>query len=727
MKPRSFSLLVLPLLAFGQTLPPAPSGTDPVHNSPLTDTEFIWFTNPGHLSSAEGDYTQSTISQAELAAAMVPSDPAQRYANFRPRVGTVLVTDDPRTWNWDRADRAQMQDAYYQLLEPSWNQLPVWTNWVIDYTPDGAAAGGYRATFQRAGDTGGTDAAWRNSVYRHLNFARYLSFGENHVRYVSEDPNVLPWVQNAAYWMAGNDATTHTPDASSLFFSDLAYQGCFRSNLDDDYQTVNVSVWTYLVDPGNYYPGHRMSLLNDESTRVAVGSFQVNPAGIDPTWGNNALWIRDPQSTAPSLERDPLKTVTVYPAPGYIPCPLLADASVCNPAFDVMFSITFDGKNAGLTAASRAKMTASVTRNGVELPVTLPRWANQTFYFSVNLAWDDKQKPGSAGYYAQLDPSGFGDDQTFVVTYRGIQFADDLLGDQDPIAYTARDYSYTFTLFNPETVIPKHAAARSKILGISGRSSIGTGDNIEVAGFQVTGVEPLRVAIRAQGPGLASRGINDPASSTRIRLFQILPDGSNPEVGTNQGWRQGANWRLLESCLLSPISDDEAALAATLPPGLYTAEVSDPTGRGGVGIAEIYAIDTVSQSQLSGISTRAIVGNGERALVAGFIITAPMTVMIRSQGPSLAKHGLSNVVQATKLALVRISDMATVATNSGWKSTAYQNNRFYTDLAVHAPGSASEAAVILHLEPGTYTATVEAADGVPGVGLVEVYQVPDAA
>ncbi|OIR04362.1 hypothetical protein GALL_135620 [mine drainage metagenome] len=731
MKPRSFSLFALPLLAFGQTLPPAPSGTDPVHNSPLTDTEFIWFTNPGHLSSTEGDYTRSTISQAELAAALVPADPAVRYANFKPRVGTVLPTDDPKTWNWDRADRAQMQDAYYQLLEPSWNQLPVWTNWVTGYTPDAAAAGGYRATFHKAGDAGGTDPAWRNSVYLHLNFARYLSFGANHVRYVTEDPKVLPWVQHAAYWMAGNDVVTHTPGSSSLFYSDLAYQGCFRSNLDDDYQTVNVSVWTYLVDPGNYYPGHRMSLLNDGATRVAVGSFQVDPVGLDPSWGHNALWIRDPLGAAPALERDPLKTVTVYPSPGYIPCPLLADASVCNPAFEVMFSVTFDGRNAILSDAMSKNLSVSVRRNGLEIPIKDARWSNQTFYFTVNLAWDDRQEPGTAGYYAQLDPSGFGDDQTYVVTYRGIQFAtDNVLGpsiDQDPIAYSTRDFSYTFTLFNPEKVVQQYAVTRSKIVGISGRSNIGTGDDIEVAGFQITGSEPLRVALRAQGPGLASQGVKNPASSTQVRLFQIQADGSNPEIGSNRGWRKSPNWRLLQSCLLSPTADNEAALVATLPPGLYTAEVSDPTGVGGVGIAEIYSIDTVSQSQLSGISSRAVVGTGEQALVAGFIITSPMTVMIRAQGPSLEKQGVSNVVRATKLALVRISDMTTLATNSGWKSAAYQNDRFSTDLAGVAPGSADEAAVILHLEPGTYTATVEAADGVPGVGLVEVYQVPDAA
>ncbi len=730
-----------------QTLPTAPTGTDPVHNSPLTLQDFAWFTGPGFAVPGPGDYTQATMSESELADAMVPTDPSVRYANFAPRIGTVLPTDDPKTWNWDRNDRAQMQDAYYQLLAPSWDEIPVWTNWVTNYTADSTAAGGYRATFHTARDFGSTDAAWRNAVYLHLNFARYLAFGANHVRYVSEDPKVLPWVQAAVYWLAGNDYTTHTPGTSTPFYSDLAYQGCNLSNLADDKQTVNACMWTYLVDPANYYPGHRESLMNDEATRVAAGSMQVDPAGIDKTWGSNALWVRDPEIAGASLERDPLKAVSVYPFAGYIPCALLEDASICNPTYDVMFSITFNGGNAILSDATVKNMTVTVTRNGVELPIKNPQWGNNTFFYTVNLAWDSTQTPGTAGYYTQLDPSGFGDDQTFVVTFHGIQFCsgqsyspsggwtdvfDPNDPDIDPIAYTTRDYSYTFTIFNPEKVqAPVYPTVPSAIVGISGRSVIGSGDQIEVAGFQISGTEPMRVAIRAQGPGLAAQGITNPAGGTMIKVYQITSDGTNPELGSNDGWKNGSNWRLLASYNLAPSKDNESAVVATLPPGVYTAEVSDPTNPStpGVGIVEIYSADTVSTSQLTGISTRAVIGTGQNSLVAGFIITKPMTVMVRSQGPSLTKLGVTGAVAATKLTLVQIGSTGntTLAVNSGWQdqTPGTENSRFESDLASQAPGSASEAAIIVHLQPGTYTAQVEAADGTPGVGIVEVYQEPN--
>ena len=731
MKTSLACLMLIPLSAFAQTVPPAPSGSDPVHNSPWTQQDWVWFTQPGSSTSGDGDVSQGTIGQAELAAALVPADPAVRYASFAPRIGTVLTTDDPKTWNWDRSDRAQMQDVYYQLLEPSWEQLPQVTNWPTTYD---AATHMIATTWKtQAGDFGTTDASWRNAVYEHINFARYLNFGASHVRYVKEDSNVLPWVQAATYWMGANQTITHTPDPISPWYSDLSFQGCFQSLLDLDWQTVNVSVWTYLIDPGNIVPGHRQSVLNDAATRVAVGSGR-NPEGTNPSWGFNALWVRWPRAgAAPVQERDPLKAATVYPFPGYIPCPLLADTSVNIPAFDVMFSIAFNGPNTEMDNTAASEVTVTVTRNGVPLPIKNPGWGGNTFYYTVNLAWDDTQTPGLAGYYAQLDPSGFGDDQTFVVTYHNIRFTGHATplyaGDQtwiDPVAFQSRDYSYTFTLFNPTTIKQAYPNQVSKIVGISGRSTIGTGDKIEVAGFQITGAEPMRVAIRAQGPGLTTQGITNPAASTQIKLYQITAAGTNPLLGTNTAWKQGSNWRLLESDHLSPSQDNEAALVATLPPGLYTAEVSDPTGKGGVGIAEIYAIDTVSQSQLTGISNRAVVGTAETALVAGFIITSPMTVMVRTQGPSLAKHGVTGPVQATKLTLVRISDQATLATNAGWQTSAYENRRFASDLSSTAPASTSEAAVILRLEPGTYTASVEAADGNPGVGIVEVYQVPDA-
>jgi len=110
-------------------------------------------------------------------------------------------------------------------------------------------------------------------------------------------------------------------------------------------------------------------------------------------------------------------------------------------------------------------------------------------------------------------------------------------------------------------------------------------------------------------------------------------------------------------------------------------------------------------------------------------------VVIRTQGPGLAQYGVTGVVTGTTLQLVRQSDhqvmtstggwspMTTPAqtTNSGWDVP--NNARLKTDLVSMQPSDPREAAWVVTLPAGAYTAVVEATDGHPGVGIVEVYQV----
>jgi len=56
--------------------------------------------------------------------------------------------------------------------------------------------------------------------------------------------------------------------------------------------------------------------------------------------------------------------------------------------------------------------------------------------------------------------------------------------------------------------------------------------------------------------------------------------------------------------------------------------------------------------------------------------------------------------------------------NTGWNAPG--NERLKTDLASYAPLDAREAALVVTLPAGAYTAIVETADGTPGVGIVEV-------
>ena len=130
--------------------------------------------------------------------------------------------------------------------------------------------------------------------------------------------------------------------------------------------------------------------------------------------------------------------------------------------------------------------------------------------------------------------------------------------------------------------------------------------------------------------------------------------------------------------------------------------------------------------KLFNISTRATAGTGDATLTAGIVVTgnASKRVMIRAVGPGLVPFGLTGTLPAPVLVLTNQSGQ-TVATASNWSASA--------DAAAIAAASAQsgafpmvagDAAMIVNLAPGAYTAQVTNAAGATGVALVEVYELP---
>jgi hypothetical protein len=187
----------------------------------------------------------------------------------------------------------------------------------------------------------------------------------------------------------------------------------------------------------------------------------------------------------------------------------------------------------------------------------------------------------------------------------------------------------------------------------------------------------------------------------------------------------------------------DAALDVTLPVGNYTSQVSgvgaNPVG---VALAEIYDADTgTPAARLVNLSARAQVGTGFNVLIAGFGITGNTseTVLIRGIGPALglSPFNLTGVLAAPQLTLFdSIGSGNVIAANSGWSAAPTTGNSTVvavvqqTTAAVMSsvgafgltPGS-NDAAILVALPPGNYTAQLAGAGGTTGIGLIEVYEV----
>jgi len=165
--------------------------------------------------------------------------------------------------------------------------------------------------------------------------------------------------------------------------------------------------------------------------------------------------------------------------------------------------------------------------------------------------------------------------------------------------------------------------------------------------------------------------------------------------------------------------------------GDYIAMVSDPAG-GDVaysatfnGEEDIYYVRVATHSShLQNISTRANVLTGDRVLIAGFIIggTGPKQVIIRGLGPST---GLAGALADPTLELYQGSQI--IATNDNWKTNSNGTSQQAAIQATGlAPGNDLESAILITLNPGSYTAILRGKNNTSGQGLVDLYDLTPA-
>ena len=133
----------------------------------------------------------------------------------------------------------------------------------------------------------------------------------------------------------------------------------------------------------------------------------------------------------------------------------------------------------------------------------------------------------------------------------------------------------------------------SRLVNISARAMVETGNNILIGGFAIGGGTAETVLIRAVGPGLndllpsifpLSSVLNEPV----LTIFQ-----GGTVVASNTGWGGDATiaglFPTVGAFSLNAAHQD-SALVLSLPPGNYTAEVSGLNGGTGIALVEIYEV-----------------------------------------------------------------------------------------------------------------------------------------
>jgi hypothetical protein len=185
----------------------------------------------------------------------------------------------------------------------------------------------------------------------------------------------------------------------------------------------------------------------------------------------------------------------------------------------------------------------------------------------------------------------------------------------------------------------------------------------------------------------------------------------------------------------------DAALLTTLAPGNYTINVTGPAP--GVALVEAYGAEATDNRFLS-LSTRGF-ADRDRKMIAGFVVKAgagpTKRILIRVQGPSLAKFGLGamddpymEIFNSAGERIMKNDDWSTGASRvNGVLDDFRPDVTYYNERQIFAtgfaPGNRREPCIMADLAPGNYTVTVEPFELLPsqparpGVAIVEVFEV----
>ena len=195
--------------------------------------------------------------------------------------------------------------------------------------------------------------------------------------------------------------------------------------------------------------------------------------------------------------------------------------------------------------------------------------------------------------FATITNDNWRDTQESEIQATGIPPTNDLesavFATLDPGAYTAivkgKDNTSGVALVE---VYDLNQEVDSKLGNLSTRALVGTGSDIVIAGFLLSdGGSTDRVIVRGMGPSLAPDIF--PASVVLANPELELRDSNGALLVANSDWQddpiQAAE---VTKAKLAPTNQLESAIAASLPPGLYTALLFGTTNGTGVGVVEVY-------------------------------------------------------------------------------------------------------------------------------------------
>lgn len=131
-------------------------------------------------------------------------------------------------------------------------------------------------------------------------------------------------------------------------------------------------------------------------------------------------------------------------------------------------------------------------------------------------------------------------------------------------------------------------ASPPRLLNLSTRGNVQSGDNVMIGGIITGGADAARVIFRGIGPSLKS-GSNPLPNALQDPTLE-LHDGNGVKLASNDNWRDTQQTEITQSGL-APADDRESAIIGTYPAGAYTAILAGKNNTTGIGLVEAYKLN----------------------------------------------------------------------------------------------------------------------------------------
>lgn len=130
-------------------------------------------------------------------------------------------------------------------------------------------------------------------------------------------------------------------------------------------------------------------------------------------------------------------------------------------------------------------------------------------------------------------------------------------------------------------------SGNARLVNVSARNFVGTGDNILIAGVVIAGNGNKRLLIRAVGPKLGAFGVPGTIVDPKLEVY----NNAGAKVSENDNWEASlATTFTSVGAFQLDVGSRDAAVVATLAPGAYTIQMSGVGGGTGEGLIEVYEL-----------------------------------------------------------------------------------------------------------------------------------------